>query len=82
MDAVVRIRKTYCASYFDERNPTRREDVTFRTEVAVEGRTLPLFDDELDERRGIRIEERRFSAQRGRPLELRMPNVRSRWGSD
>jgi hypothetical protein len=31
VDAVVRIRKTYCARYFDERNPTRREDVTFRT---------------------------------------------------
>jgi hypothetical protein len=82
MDAFVWVRKTYRARYFDQRNPTRREDVTFRTQVAVESRTLPLVDDELDERRGIRVEERRLSAQRGRPLALRTPSVRSRRESD
>jgi hypothetical protein len=82
VDAFVRIRNLYRPRYFDERDPTRREDVTFRGKVAVECRALPLLDDELDERRRIRVEERRLSAQRGRPLELRMPSDRSRSESD
>jgi hypothetical protein len=76
VNALIRIRKTHRTRHFDERDPTRCENVMFRSEIAVEGRTLPLFDDKLDERRGIRVEERRFSAQCGRPLAPRTPSVR------
>jgi hypothetical protein len=76
VNAVVRIRKTHRARYFDERDPTRRKNVMFRSEIAVEGRAFPLFDDELDECRGVRVEERRLSAQRDRPLAPRMPSAR------
>jgi hypothetical protein len=76
VNALVRIRKAHRARHFHEGDPTRRENVTFRSEIAVEARTLPLFDDELDERRGVRVEERRFSAQRGRPLAPRRPSAR------
>jgi hypothetical protein len=82
VNAFVRVRDANCARYFHERNPTRREDVKLRTEVAVESDTLPLFDDELDERGGIRVEERRLSAQRGRPPALRMPTVQSQRESE
>jgi hypothetical protein len=70
-----RVRDRGRPQYLDQGDAARRDDRALRGQVGGESVALGLVDDELDERRGVGIDEPRLSDRSDPPRAPRSPSA-------